>query len=81
MVIPNGIRPDELYLNQSPEDWRLELEKMLNVRLQDKKVLATVGRLIKRKGIAWFVRVMPGVGSLIPLYHCRPWAGISIDTS
>lgn len=60
MVIPNGIRPDELYLNQSPKDLRLELEKILNVRLQDKKVLTTVGRLIKRKGIAWFVdRVMP----------------------
>jgi len=28
--------------------------------LQDKKVLATIGRLIKRKGVAWFVdRVIP----------------------
>ncbi len=60
MVIPNGIRPDELHLNQSPKDLRLELEKILNIRLQDKKVLTTVGRLIKRKGSVWFVdRVMP----------------------
>jgi glycosyltransferase involved in cell wall biosynthesis len=59
-VIPNGIRPDELYLRQSSGDLRIQLEKLLNVRLQDKKVLATVGRLIKRKGIAWFVdSVMP----------------------
>jgi phosphatidylinositol alpha-1,6-mannosyltransferase len=49
-----------LKINQSPRDLRLELEKILNVRLQDKKVLTTVGRLIKRKGIAYFVdRVMP----------------------
>lgn len=59
-VIPNGIRPDELYLQQSPDDLRFQLEKLLDIRLQDKKILATVGRLIKRKGVAWFVdRVMP----------------------
>jgi glycosyltransferase involved in cell wall biosynthesis len=59
-VIPNGIRPDELHLHQSPNELRIKLEKFLNIRLQDKKVLVTVGRLIKRKGIAWFVdRVMP----------------------
>jgi len=59
-IIPNGIRPDELYLHQSPDDLRFKLEKLLNIHLQNKRILATVGRLIKRKGIAWFVdRVMP----------------------
>ena len=60
-----------------------QLEKLLNVCLQDKKVLATVGRLIKRKGIAWFVdHVMPeldasylyiiaGHGPEFELIHCR----------
>lgn len=59
-VIPNGIRPDELYLPKPANDLRLELVKLFGVPLQDKKVLTTVGRLVKRKGIAWFVdRVMP----------------------
>jgi glycosyltransferase involved in cell wall biosynthesis len=59
-VIPNGIRPDELYLHQPRDVLRFKLEELLDIRLKDKKILATVGRLIKRKGIAWFVdRVMP----------------------
>ena len=59
-VIPNGIRPEDLYLQKSSSDLRFELEKQLHISLQNKKILATVGRLIKRKGIAWFVdHVMP----------------------
>lgn len=59
-VISNGIKPDELYLPKPAYDLRLELVKLLDVPLQDKIVLATVGRLVKRKGIVWFVdRVMP----------------------
>ena len=59
-VIPNGIRPDELYLQQTPVDLRISLENLLKLPLQNKKILVTIGRLIKRKGIAWFVdRVMP----------------------
>jgi phosphatidylinositol alpha-1,6-mannosyltransferase len=62
MVVPNGIRPDEFYFQRPPEELRIELERSLNISLQDKKILLTVGRLIKRKGIAWFVdNVIPGL--------------------
>jgi glycosyltransferase involved in cell wall biosynthesis len=59
-VIPNGVRPDEFYLVHSRDALRRELGKILDVSLQDKTVLATVGRLVERKGIAWFAEnVMP----------------------
>jgi phosphatidylinositol alpha-1,6-mannosyltransferase len=54
-VISNGIHPDEIYLPQPKSDLRADLEKMIGTSLQDKKILTTVGRLIKRKGVAWFV--------------------------
>jgi phosphatidylinositol alpha-1,6-mannosyltransferase len=60
VVIPNGIRPAELYSQRSPKNIRIELERLLNIRLQNKKILVSIGRLIKRKGIAWFVdQVIP----------------------
>ncbi len=59
-VIPNGVRPDELYLNRFKNDLRRKLAKAAGISLQDKTVLVTVGRLVLRKGIAWFVEtVMP----------------------
>jgi glycosyltransferase involved in cell wall biosynthesis len=66
-VIPNGIRPNEIYLHQPREDNRHELEELLGVSLDDKIVLLTIGRLVERKGVAWFVEnVMP---HLHPSYH------------
>ena len=60
VVIPNGIRPDDLSLQLTSDEFRCKLEKFLDMRLHDKKILLTVSRLIKRKGVAWFVdRVMP----------------------
>jgi glycosyltransferase involved in cell wall biosynthesis len=55
VVIPNGIRPDDLYFHLTPDELRCKLEKVLDMRLHGKKILLTVGRLIKRKGVAWFV--------------------------
>jgi glycosyltransferase involved in cell wall biosynthesis len=64
IVIPNGIRPEEFFMHQSSGDSRLNLEKRFDICLRDKKLLASVGRLIKRKGIAWFVdHVMPALDS------------------
>ena len=60
VVIPNGIRPDDLYFHLTPAELRRKLEKLLDMRLPGKKILLTVGRMIKRKGVAWFVDcVMP----------------------
>ena len=59
-VIPNGIHPDEIYRPNSKNDLRGKLEKGIGVSLRDKTILVTVGRLVKRKGVAWFVsQVMP----------------------
>lgn len=59
-VIPNGIRPDQLYLQQSKNELRRKLENLIGISLYNKKVLFTIGHLVKRKGVAWFVEnVMP----------------------
>ncbi len=53
-VIPNGIN-DEIYINEDKRILRKEFEKKFKINLNDKKVLLSVGRLMKRKGIHWFV--------------------------
>ena len=59
-VIPNGIRPDQLYLKQSKNELRRKLENLIGISIKNKKVLFTIGHLVKRKGVAWFVEnVMP----------------------
>jgi glycosyltransferase involved in cell wall biosynthesis len=55
-VIPWGVYPDEFKIKATRQD----LEKLAGMDLKDKKVLITVGRLVKRKGVAWFIQnVMP----------------------
>jgi len=64
VIIPNGIRPDELYLSDSNDDLRSKLEKITGRSLNGRKILVTVGRLVKRKGVTWFVdSVMPHLNS------------------
>jgi len=59
-VIPNGIRPDQLYLQQSKNELSRKLENLVGISIKNKKVLFTIGHLVKRKGVAWFVEnVMP----------------------
>ena len=59
-VIPNGVTPSDFILSKSPGEIRLILEKVLETSFLEKKVLVTVGRLVKRKGVVWFVEnVMP----------------------
>lgn len=66
-VIPVGIRHNELYLPYPRDDLRRRLERIAGMSLQNKIVLVTVGRLVKRKGVAWFIEnVMP---RLTTSYH------------
>jgi glycosyltransferase involved in cell wall biosynthesis len=59
-VIPNGIRPDQLYFQQSKNELRRKLERLVGISIKNKKILFTIGHLVKRKGVAWFVaNVMP----------------------
>jgi len=59
-VIPNGVTPSDFILSKSSREVRFILEKVLGTTFLDKKLLLTVGRLVKRKGVVWFVEnVMP----------------------
>jgi glycosyltransferase involved in cell wall biosynthesis len=59
-VIPNGVTPSDFFLSKSSREVRFILEKVFGTTFLDKKVLLTVGRLVKRKGVLWFVEnVMP----------------------
>lgn len=54
--IPNGVDTEKNLGNWS----RADLEKILDISLDNKKVLLTSGRLAKRKGVAWSIQnVLP----------------------
>lgn len=56
IVIPCGIYPGKFDIEAS----RSDLEKIVEESLQNKVVLVTVGRLVKRKGVQWFIeQVLP----------------------
>ena len=60
VVLPNGFDAKSLGSVTSKKQARLNLESVCNLELQNKKILLTVGRLIKRKGHEWFIReVLP----------------------
>ncbi|CAB5093818.1 hypothetical protein D3OALGA1CA_1073 [Olavius algarvensis associated proteobacterium Delta 3] len=62
-VIPNGIDYDAFTEPMAPQPIRSELARRLNRNLDGKILLLTVGRLIERKGVAWFVsEVLPRLG-------------------
>lgn len=55
-VIPCGVYPDDWKVKATRQD----LEKIVGQSLNNKKVLITVGRLVKRKGVYWFIEnIMP----------------------
>jgi len=59
-VIPNGIPAGENNLKWSECDARSHVERLAGCSLANKRILLTVGRLIRRKGVGWFVQqVMP----------------------
>jgi len=60
VFIPNGVDTEKNLIEAS----RANLEKILGISIQGKKVLLTSGRLAKRKGVAWFIQnVMPKLGA------------------
>ena len=64
VVIPNGIPVEEFRLAGNRRDLIPELERSLGRPLAGRKILVTVGRLVKRKGVQWFVEeVLPRLGS------------------
>ena len=52
IFVPNGVDVPAM----PPEHTRAGLEQYLGTPIAGKKLLLTVGRLVRRKGVAWFVR-------------------------
>ncbi|MBN2160422.1 MAG: glycosyltransferase family 4 protein [Spirochaetes bacterium] len=58
-VVRNGVDTDMALINKQP-GFRKTLEKKLGISLQDKKILVSIGRSVRRKGFSWFVtKVLP----------------------
>jgi len=56
VFIPNGVDTEKNLGGYSRND----LKKLLGINLENKKLLLTSGRLVKRKGVAWFIEnVLP----------------------
>jgi glycosyltransferase involved in cell wall biosynthesis len=55
-VIPCGVYPEDWEINATRND----LEKIVKDTISNKKILITVGRLVERKGVYWFIKnVLP----------------------
>lgn len=63
-VLPNGFDTKTFIEMPDKAAAKKEVEKILGVELNGKKVLLTVGRKVKRKGHEWFItKVLPKVDS------------------
>lgn len=59
IVIPCGVYPEEWIINATKED----LGRILQQDITNKNIIITVGRLVRRKGVLWFIQhVMPQLG-------------------
>lgn len=59
VVVPSGI-PDKFYVGKDKRATSVQLEKKFNISLKDKKIILSVGRLVERKGLHWFIeQVIP----------------------
>jgi len=60
VVIPVGIEPGEVVLPGNKDEHVRAVEDITGVKLSDRKIILSVGRLVERKGFHWFVEsVMP----------------------
>lgn len=62
VVIPCGVYPEDWVVKATRKD----LETIVKRNIKNKKVLITVGRLVKRKGVYWLIEnVLPHLGKNI----------------
>ncbi len=54
-VIGNGVNPEDFECKMTHEEISRSMCRRIGVSLDSKTVLLTVGRLVKRKGVAWFL--------------------------
>lgn len=55
IFIPNGVDYLQFQSDKSDKEAREIIEKQFDLSLKGKHILITVGRLVKRKGIQWFI--------------------------
>jgi len=61
VVIPNGVS-DIFYMKEDKKILRRALSEKLGIKLENKKIILSVGRLIERKGFHWFIEdVLPRI--------------------
>lgn len=64
VALPNGFDMSDFKEVEDKAAARLKIEKEFGLNLTGKKLLLTVGRQVKRKGLAWFLtKVLPKVES------------------
>lgn len=62
IALPNGVDLENLKVFPEKDSSRAFLEKQFEIPLQGNKLLLTVGRMVKRKGHAWFIQnVLPRI--------------------
>jgi glycosyltransferase involved in cell wall biosynthesis len=58
-VVRNGVDTDMSLISKNP-GYKKTIEKKLGIPLEDKKILVSVGRSVRRKGFSWFMtKVLP----------------------
>lgn len=58
VFIPNGVYPQDFQIKATKKD----LEKVIGTKINSQKVLITVGRMVERKGVYWFIKnVFPAI--------------------
>jgi phosphatidyl-myo-inositol dimannoside synthase len=61
-IVPNGISDDFFIENKNRDQLKETLSNELNINLTDKKIILSVGRLVERKGLHWFIEnVIPKI--------------------
>lgn len=62
VIISNGIETSEFHLYKDKRELKSILSDEFGISLQDKEILLSVGRLVERKGFAWFIsQVLPPI--------------------
>ena len=61
-IVANGISDDFFIENKDVDQLKETLSNELNINLTDKKIILSVGRLVERKGLHWFIEnVIPKI--------------------
>lgn len=68
-VIPHGVIPPSIIAHAEARQQIAAALSVSPAAIESKLLITTVGRLIKRKGVAWFIaNVLPALKALNPLY-------------